>query len=261
MKQLVEDIQSHSQATIMMIRVELKRSVETTRLGWFYWIVDPIVMMLIYYFMVKIVFNRGGENYHLFALCGIASWQFFTRAVTKATTSFSSNTGLIRQIGIPLSIYVFTPIAVQSFFAIISYLIIMVWNYPAIGIQSFALLPLVILICLVAFGGGLFLSVFEVFAKDTSNFVMYFLRMGFFLTPILYGAERVYDSPRIPEIAKTIYGLNPMAWIIPSVRNILLDGVFYDFKVYILLFLSCLLFIQCGLIYLRKNTPKILKSL
>jgi ABC-type polysaccharide/polyol phosphate export permease len=261
MKQLIKEIRNHSHATAMMIRVELKRSVETTRLGWIYWLIDPIVMMMIYYFMVKLVFNRGGQNYHLFALCGITSWQFFTRAVTRSTVAFSRSTGLIQQIGIPLSIYVFIPSVVQAFFAIISYLIIMFWSYSSIGIQSFALVPLIIIILLLAFGLGLFLSVAEVYAKDTNNFVMYFLRAGFFLTPILYSPERVYGSDRIPEIIKAVYGLNPMAWVIPSVRNILLDGIMYDVTTYLILLASSLLLVQCGLLFVRTLTPKIVKSL
>jgi ABC-type polysaccharide/polyol phosphate export permease len=261
MKQLISEVRGHSHATVMMIRVELKRSVETTRLGWIYWLVDPIVMMMIYYFMVKLVFNRGGQNYHLFALCGITSWQFFTRSVTRSTVAFSRSTGLIQQIGIPLSIYVFIPSVVQAFFAVISYLIIMFWSYSSIGIQSIALAPLIILVLLLAFGLGLFLSVAEVYAKDTNNFVMYFLRAGFFLTPILYSPERVYGSDRIPQIVKAVYGLNPMAWVIPSVRNVLLDGTMYDVGTYFILLAFSLLFVQCGLIFVRKLTPKIVKSL
>ena len=261
MQKLIKEIRNHSYATFMMVRVELKRSVETTRLGWLYWIVDPIVMMTIYYFMVKIVFNRGGQNYHLFALCGITSWQFFTRAVTRSTAAFSNNAGLIRQVAIPLPIFVFIPSVVQAFFAIIGYLIIMVWSHPSIGIQSFALAPLVLIIMLLAFGLGLFLSAAEVYAKDTNNFVMYFLRAGFFLTPILYSPDRVYGSERIPEIVKTLYGLNPMAWIIPSARKILLDGVMFDVGTYFIVLVSSLILVQSGLLILRMLTPKILKSL
>ncbi len=261
MKQLIKEIRNYSHATTMMIRVELKRSVETTRLGWIYWLIDPIVMMLIYYFMVKLVFNRGGQNYHLFALCGITSWQFFTRSVTRSTAAFSSSTGLIQQIGIPLPIYVFIPSVVQTFFAVISYLIIMFWSYQSIGIQSLALIPLIVLILLMAFGLGLFLSVALVYAQDTNNFIMYFLRAGFFLTPILYSPERVYGSDRIPGFIKAIYGLNPMAWVIPSVRNVLLDGTMYDVSTYIMLLASSLLLVQCGLLFVRRLTPKIVKSL
>jgi ABC-type polysaccharide/polyol phosphate export permease len=137
----------------------------------------------------------------------------------------------------------------------------MFWSYSSIGIQSIALAPLIILVLLLAFGLGLFLSVAEVYAKDTNNFVMYFLRAGFFLTPILYSPERVYGSDRIPQIVKAVYGLNPMAWVIPSVRNVLLDGTMYDVGTYFILLAFSLLFVQCGLIFVRKLTPKIVKSL
>jgi ABC-type polysaccharide/polyol phosphate export permease len=261
MKQLFKEIRGHSQATFMMTRVELRQSVETTRLGWFYWIVDPIIMMMIYYFMVKIVFNRGGENYHLFALCGIASWQFFTRAITKSTTAFSRNAGLIRQVGLPFSIYVIVPTVVQAFFALISYGIIMIWHYPAVGIHTVAIFPLVLLICLLSFGGGLFLSVLEVYFKDTNKLITYLLRAGFFLSPVLYGPERVYNASGIPEMAKWIYGLNPMVWIIPQIRGVLLDGVVFDIREYSILLILSLVLTQCGLLFLRSHRSRIVKSL
>jgi ABC-type polysaccharide/polyol phosphate export permease len=137
----------------------------------------------------------------------------------------------------------------------------MFWSYSSIGFQTFALIPLIILILFIAFGLGLFLSVAEVYAKDTNNFVMYFLRAGFFLTPILYSPERVYGSERIPEFIKAIYSLNPMAWVVPAVRNILLDGTMYDVNSYLILFVFSLLFVQSGLIVVRRLTPNIVKSL
>ena len=51
----------------IQIWVDLKTSVATTRLGVLWWILDPLLLMAIYYFIVMKVFNRGGEGVPFFS--------------------------------------------------------------------------------------------------------------------------------------------------------------------------------------------------
>ncbi len=104
MIKFVREISDNFHAFSALVKVGLKDSVFSTRLGVVWWIADPIIMMSIYYFMVRVVFNRGGENYHLFALCGIVAWQFFSRALRSGSRTITNNKSMIQQVGIPVSV-------------------------------------------------------------------------------------------------------------------------------------------------------------
>ncbi len=258
---LAKEIYNHSAAFLTLVSVNIKTSVATTRLGWLWWIIDPLVLMAIYYFIIHEVFQRGGDDYHLFVLCGIVSWQFFARSINASVSAIRQNRALIRQIGMPISTLIAIPSLVQMFFATVGILIVMVWNYPVVGYYSLTIVPLLFLIGLLSYGLGLVLAVCEAFFKDTSKLVAYGIRAGFFFSPVLYHESRVLDSQTIPEAAKFLFELNPMTWIIPSFRRVLLDGEILDWRVYFLLLVCSVALIQLGLVWLRFSSNRIVKML
>lgn len=261
MTKLFHEIRNNSSALITLVDVNIKTTVAATRLGWLWWIVNPLLMMAIYYFFINIIMERGGDNYHLFVLTGLVAWQCFSAALAGTTDVIINNKQLIRQVALPISMLIAIPILVQLFFNSIGIIIILIWNYPVTGIHSLAVIPLLALIGLVAYGLGLFLSVINVYIRDTKQIMVYLLRAGFFLSPILYPASRVLDSERLPEIAKTAFTLNPMAWIITALHNVLIDGQLFSWETFSVLLFISLVIIQVGLFWLRANSSQLIKML
>ena len=261
MLKLIEDFSSHRHALSTLVQVNLKTTVSRTRLGYIWWIIDPLVMMMIYYFVFKLIFQRGGANYHLFLLCGLLSWQFFSRALTGTIRVIVNNRQLIRQIALPITMLVAIPVIVQCIFGGIGMTIIVIWNYKVVGLHTLGALPLLLLIGLLSYGLGLFLSVLNVYLDDINIIISYILRVGFFLCPILYPIEDIMNSKKIPLFFKEIYTLNPMAWIITDLRNVLLNGWMFSWQNYLLMLVMSLVIIQAGLYCVRFQTPRIIKML
>ncbi len=261
MLQLVRDIKKHYHAVKVLVEINIKTTVLSTKLGWLWWILDPLIMMSIYYFLIKGVFNRGGDNYHIFVLSGIVSWQFFTRALTDTIHIVARNKQIVRQIAFPLSVMVSVPIVTHSFFAAVGMIVVMLFNYSVISPVTLMLIPLLLLIAMFSYGLGLFISVLSIFVADTAKFVEYLLRAGFFATPILYPASRLLESPNIPDYLKIILQINPMMWIIAAVRKVLLYGEMYNLQVFLIVFCAALLTVQIGLLWLRRNASTIVKML
>ncbi len=261
MIRLYDEIVTHRTALLTLVEVNVKTTVSSTRLGWLWWLFNPLITMAIYYFFVNVILGRGGDNYHLFVLTGIVAWQFFAVALAGSTTVIINNQQLIRQVALPISMLVTIPPLVQLFFGAVGTSIIMLWNYSAVGLHSFAVIPLLLLVAMVSYGLGLFLAVFNVYIKDTKEIIGYILRAGFFLSPVLFPASRIIESDRIPEIAKVLFQLNPMSWIITSLRTILLDGKLYSWQEFFILFALILLLIQAGLFWIRRQGSQIIKML
>jgi len=261
MNKLFHEIIDNRSALVTLVDVNIKTTVATTRLGWLWWVINPLIMMGIYYFFVHIIMDRGGENYHLFVLTGLIAWQSFSTALTGTANVILKNKQLIRQVALPIGMLTAIPILVQLFFNSFGIIIILIWNYPVAGIHSLLVVPLLILIGLVVYGLGLFLSVINVYLRDTKQIMAYVLRAGFFLSPILFPASRVLDSAKLPEFIKTIFNLNPMCWIITALRKVLLDGQMFNWQIFFMMLLISLMIIQVGLFWLRANSSKIIKML
>jgi len=254
MLRAVKDIKDYWHVVRSQCYVNLRTTVVTTRLGLLWWVLDPLIFMAIYYFVVSIVFNRGGPNYHLFALCGIVTWQSFARSISLSTSSLVRSAGLIKQASIPMFLFVIIPPLVQAFFYLIGLLIIVLWNWGVAGLHTLALVGLVILMPLMASAAGMFLSVCHVYVRDTGKFVSYILQFGFFMSPVLYAPERIYENPSIPELAKNLYALNPMVHFITAVRDLLFYGRMFDVKAVCLLFALTILTFQLGLLFFRSKS-------
>ena len=261
MTRLFNEIRGHSSALITLVDVNIKTTVATTRLGWLWWIVNPLILMAIYYMFISIIMGRGGDNYHIFVLTGLIAWQSFSAALTGTADVITNNKQLIRQVALPISVLLAIPILVQLFFNSIGIVVILAWNYSVVGIHSFAVIPLLVLIGLVVYGLGLFLSVINVYISDTKQIMVYLLRVGFFLSPVLYPASRVLDSEKIPEIAKTAFHLNPISWIITALRSVLIDGQLFSWQTYFIILFVILVITQVGLLWLRANSSQIIKML
>lgn len=259
MIRLLREIAGRRDALLTLVQYNLKSTVATTRLGVVWWLIDPLVMMAIYYFLVRIVFERGGPDYHLFVLTGIVPWQYFARSVRMASRGISSNRALVRQVGLPIAAMVGIPIAVQFVFGAIGIGVVAAWNYDVTGLHSVAALPLLLLVGAFSYGLGLLLAICEVHWSDTNAILGYVLRIGFLLSPVLYPASRVLESASIPDAAKLVYQLNPLSWIFTSFRDVLLDGRAFDWGMYGILLLAALALIEIGLVCLRLQGSTLVK--
>ncbi len=261
MLNLCKDICRHRHVLRSQFYVNIKTTVATTKLGILWWILDPLFLMLIYYFVVKIVFDRGGPNYHLFALCGIVTWQSFSRSINLCTSTLTRSAGLIKQASLPMVFYIIISPIVQAFFCLIGLIIIMIWNYQALGLYTMSIVILVFLMIIMSFTAGLFLSIFEVYIRDTGKLVSYILRFGFYISPILYSPDRIYEIPSIPEYAKFLYSLNPMVHLITAVRDLLFYGKMFDFRPILIVFAVTFVIMQFGLFFFRRVSPYVPKMI
>ena len=244
-----------------LIAANLKNSVAATRVGIFWWFLDPLILMAIYYFLINMVFGRGGPDFHVFALCGIVCFRFFSRVLTTCTNSLTANRGIIRQTDLPLYIYILINPVVQAVYCVCGIVVIAAFVPSKLGMHCLAVLPLVLLLAIFATALGFFLAVFNVYFRDTKNFVQYIVRLFFFLSPVLYSPERILNSERLPEIIKTVYNINPLVPVITAFRTIFLNGELYRISTILVLFIIGIFLFQVGLLYFRYNANQTIKML
>jgi ABC-2 type transport system permease protein len=81
-------------------------------------------------------------------------------------------------------------------------------------------IPLVMVVqFFLCFGLGLALAPIAVIKPDVLRFIRIVLRLGFYLTPVLYSLSNLQENNRVPEVVGHVAALNPMAPLITYYRT------------------------------------------
>ncbi len=173
---------------------DLRVRYSTSALGYFWSILDPLVMSAIYWFVFTQIFKRsvGEDPYIVFLLAALLPWMWFNGAISDCTRAFLREAKLIRSTTIPRTIWVnrlvlskgiefLASLPVIALFAIISHASLN-WNI--------LLFPLAVLIqAVLTVGVGLIVAPLVVFFRDLERAIKLFLRFLFYASPIIYSAR------------------------------------------------------------------------
>ena len=192
--------------------------------GGFMWsVVQPVAQLLTYWFAFTVGFQArpaaDGANISvpLFLFCGILPWFLFTDTVVRNCSVITDNAALITKTVIPAEIL---PIAItlsnlvnHAIGLAVLFLVLAVFGtVPLSAIGLFLYLPILILF---AQGLGWIVAGLQVFLRDTIQVLQLLMSIWFWLTPVMYGAERLNNLENVAM-------LSPMAVVVTGYRNSLL---------------------------------------
>jgi ABC-type polysaccharide/polyol phosphate export permease len=108
---------------------------------------------------------------------------------------------------------------------------------------------------------GLILASLNVFFRDVGNLARHILRLWFYLSPALYGAETIATLDATQPAAATAMRLNPFFTILESYR----DAIYYerapDFVLLGIVFGASLILLIVGTIFFKRLEPSFAKVL
>lgn len=194
-----------------------------TALGIVWAVLQPLLMMLIFtgVFSVLARMPSDGVPYPLFAYTALLPWTFFATALTNATTSLVSHTQLITKVYFPREILPVTYVLAALFDFAIGLVVLgalMAWYDVPLSAQAVNLLPIVALLAAWVLAVSLVLSAAQVRWRDIGVAMPLIVQLWMFASPVIYPLSVV------PAAWRQWYLLNPMAGIIASFRDILLQS-------------------------------------
>jgi lipopolysaccharide transport system permease protein len=222
----VREVLSRRRLIAYMVRADLKKSGSDTLLGNVWWVVDPLIQMLIYSVLVTLIFDKKIDDYGLFVFSGILPWKWFEATVKNGVTSVTGQERLIKQIYFPklvLPVSVVTAGVVNFAFGLIPLVGLTIVLYPERLSAWLLLLPVVAAVQFVfSLAVAIAMSAANVFYRDIGNLARHILRFWFFLSPILYSEDLITKSDVVKEHHwfLTLYNLNPWKHLIESYRNV-----------------------------------------
>src|SRR3989337_3199844 len=204
---------------------DLKTKYSGSVLGFAWSMLNPLLMMLVLYFVFSNVFKMTQEHFALYLLIGITGWRFFAMGTSAAMSSIVGKASLVTKIFISreiltLSVVVSALISSLLEFLVLIPLMVIFGVIPSLTILLFPLLH--ILFFLIVYGIALALASLYVYYRDLTQIWEVLLQIGFFLSPI------VYPLSLIPEKYMVYYMLNPITRLIEMYRDTLLYGKLPD---------------------------------
>lgn len=224
MKKFIRDIKRYNPYTMYAAKAELKSSVADSYLNWLWWILDPVLFMLIYSFLAQIIFNSREDNFAVFVFIGLTAWDFFNRTITNSVKLVKSNKSVVTKIYIPKYMLILTKMYVNLFKMCISFgLVVITMILYGVDVSFNILYVPVIFVVLfvVTFGFATLFMHFGVFIEDLSNVVAVLLRLVFYMSGVFYSISDKLKSLN-PIISTVLSFGNPLALIISSLRDVLI---------------------------------------
>ena len=195
--------------------------------GFAWLILQPLILLAVYAFVFSTIFKaRIPEAAEIgfvpYLAVAFWPWTAFSEAILKANSSITANGALIGKVAfateqIPLATV--TATFVMHMIGYIAVLIVLQLMGTSIHWLFLALvIPIILLMWLFACAIALFSSAIQVFVRDLAQILPPLMTFWFFTTPILYSASY------LPESIQGVARLNPMAWFVARLRELLLFG-------------------------------------
>ncbi len=227
-RQTVVDIASRRRLIQYLVRADLKKHGSDTLLGNVWWILDPLLTMLVYVVLISVILRSTQDAYPLFIFCAILPWKWFSSTMADATTCVIAREKIIKQVQFPKIVL---PLAaavggIASFsFGLIPLVAMLVLFFPSHLSAWILLIPVVAAVqFLFTTAVAILMSSLTVFYRDIGLLTTHLLRLWFYLSPALYGADRIASlTEKHPQIAM-IYDLNPFAGLFESYRYLIYYG-------------------------------------
>lgn len=196
---------------IVLLQKELKVRYQATVLGYFWSVLQPLAMAMVFLFAFKIVLKNNVEDYPLVLITGLFPWQWMSNSVNVGSGIFLANRSLLKRVSFPRFTLVLAAALNEMthfFFCLPVIGVFMLWYGHRPTAEWVYLLPAAFTLQIVtAIGLMLIVATANMFFRDMERLVGLAMMLAFYLTPIIYPTDIV------PENMRWIMYLNPFAGI------------------------------------------------
>lgn len=217
----------------------LKQRVVGNYLGFLWLLIQPLMFMLIYSFVVIVIFQNTIPNFNIFVLIGLNAWSLISRTIMLSSTAMPRNKHIFEQVYFHK--FVYPTIHMISFtyeFIIATSLVFVMMGFAGVPFtwHILEIIPVLFVTMLFALGCGLIVAHVGVYLHDLSNILEFTLRFLFFATPIMWSFDRL--EFRLLWVLR----LNPAAVLLGAFRDVTLHGTSPPyFQLLLLTAISCML--------------------
>ncbi len=229
----LRELWAYREMLATMVQRELKIRYKNSVLGFLWSLLNPLITVVVMTIVFEYIQQNQTPNLSAYILAAYLPYMFFQLCLLDSAQSVLNGLDLAKKIYFPREILPLTMVIsnlihfLLALLVFFGFLLVIYLLHPIIvPFQATTVfLPVLILINLALVTGlSLFVSALNTFYEDVKYIVSVLLYLLFFLSPIMYFSETVYNAPAVKRhpIIFFLYHLNPVATLSTAYRQVLL---------------------------------------
>lgn len=208
------EVWQRRELVLLLSRREVRARYKDSSLGLMWSLARPLAQLAVYYFAIGKVLgvSRSIPQFAIFVFIGLAAWTFYTELIQQATTSITSNGGLVKKVYLPREVFPLASAGSALFTFAVQFVVLLGamllmrqlprpsdLGYAALGFAVIAVLGLAV---------GLALAALNVYLRDVEHLIEVLFVVMFWASPIVYSFSFV-DKALKGSWIETAYLSNP----------------------------------------------------
>lgn len=241
---------------------ELKAQNQDTALGQLWHLLNPMFLILIYWFIFGVVLDVGGgarrgvDAYLPFLIVGVITYDYTRASIQSGARMIVKNRKLVQSINFPRSILPLSAMVSETLsylyaLPVMFGLLLLVPDGPSISWGWLLIVPVVLVQALFNLGLAMMTARFAFHFRDVQQFLPYVLRLYLYMSGVIIPVVGGPMDDRVPDVVQFILQINPMYNLIEMAREAILDGGIVDPQVWLLGTGWALLVLVVGFWYFR----------
>jgi ABC-2 type transport system permease protein len=235
--QRLKDLWTNRDLLLLLTRTELKVKYKNSVLGYLWSMLNPALVLMIYYVVFKIIAKNGQPNFAIWLFAGLLVWNLFNGSAMAATSVVVGKAGIVKKVAFPRELLALSVVGVAMVMFAIQ-VVVLVLALLLTGVTpdwSYAWLLPPALVTLIVFTGAvsIFLSAVNVYLRDTQHLTEVLLMAWFWGTPIVYTfgqiSAQIAGYPSLFWL-KYVYLANPVTPIVMTFQRAIYGKTEYTYK-------------------------------
>nr|WP_302598820.1 ABC transporter permease [uncultured Cellulosilyticum sp.] len=227
LKSLIVELWGNKRLIINLAKNDFKTKYAGSYLGITWAFVQPIITILIYWFVFQIGFRTppvGNFPYVLWLIAGLIPWFVFSDAISNAAYSLIEYNYLVKKVVFKISVLpmvkVISAFFVHLFFIVFGIVVFSLYGYTP-TIYTLQIIYYAFCLFFIILGTSYATSAIIIFFKDLSQIINIILQVTMWMTPILW------NQTILPTNLQWIFKLNPIFYIVQGYRDCFIDKVWF----------------------------------
>lgn len=242
---IIKELFINRKLLYQLAKNDFKTRFSGSYLGVIWAFVQPVVTVIVYWFVFQMAFKSGdieGAPFILWLVSGLVPWFFFAESINSATVSLIDYSYLVKKVVFNISILpvvkILSSLFVHLFFVGFVLLLFIISGY---GVDVYMIQVIYYTVCMIILVMGIVYgtSAIQVFFRDMGQLVNIILQVGMWLTPIMW------QDNMVDKYHWVLY-FNPMYYITDGYRDSLIRKIWFWEKpvdLIIFWFITILLFV------------------
>jgi ABC-2 type transport system permease protein len=173
-----------------LTRTELKVKYKNSVLGYLWSMLNPALVLLIYYAVFSIINKNGMPQFAIWLFAGLLAWNLFNGAAMGSTGVVVGKAGIVKKVAFPRELLALSVLGVAMVMFVLQLVVLVLAllifhitpDFTYVAVLPLALLALIVFTAAIS----VFLSAVNVYLRDTQHLTEVLLMAWFWATPIVY---------------------------------------------------------------------------